>query len=39
MYHWHCPTGPFANLEARDQEIGEFYVVKNRRVTDCEAKI
>ena len=32
------PTGPFANLEPRDQEIGEFHESQKRRVTDFEAR-
>ena len=31
------PTNPFIILEPRDQEIGEFYVVEERRATDFEA--
>ena len=31
------PTVPFPILEPHDQEIGEFYVVQKRRVTDFEA--
>ena len=30
-------TGPFTILEPRDQGIGEFYVVQERRETDFEA--
>ena len=28
------PTNPFTFVEAQDQEIGEFYVVQERRATD-----
>ena len=31
------PTGPFTILEPRDQGIGEFYEVQERRATDFEA--
>ena len=31
------PTNPFTILELSDQEIGEFYVVQERRATDFEA--
>ena len=31
------PTGPFTILEPKDQEIGEFYEVQERRATDIEA--
>ena len=31
------PTNPFTFLEPRNQEIGEIYVVQERRVTDFEA--
>ena len=30
------PKDPFTILEPRDQEIGEFYVVHERRATDFE---
>ena len=33
----HFPAGPFTILESRDQEIGEFYVVKKRCATYFEA--
>ena len=32
-----CPTRPFTILEPQDQDIGEFYVVQERRTTDFEA--
>ena len=31
------PTNIFPILEPQDQEIGEFYVVQERRATDFEA--
>ena len=31
------PTNPFPILAPRDQEIGELYVVQDRRATDFEA--
>ena len=31
------PTNPFTILEPQDQEIGELYVVQERRATDFEA--
>ena len=31
------PTSPFTILEPQDQEIGEFYVIQERRATDFEA--
>ena len=31
------PTGPFTILEHRDQEMGKFYVVQQRRTTDFES--
>ena len=31
------PTNPFTMLEPQDQEIGEFYVLQERRATDFEA--
>ena len=31
------PTNPFTIWVLRDQEIGEFYVVQERRATDLEA--
>ena len=31
------PTNSFTILEPEDQEIGEFYVVQERRATDFEA--
>ena len=31
------PTKPFTILDAQDQEIGETYVVQERRATDFEA--
>ena len=34
---FHFPTNPFTILEPRDQEIGEFYLVQERRATDFEA--
>ena len=46
QYVWHfiCsfssqpdPTEPFTILEPYDQEIGELYLVQERRVTDFEA--
>ena len=32
------PTGPFTILEPHDQEIGDLYVVLERRLTYFEAK-
>ena len=32
------PTGPFTNFEPQDQEIGEFYVIQERRTTNFEAQ-
>ena len=32
-----CPTNPFIIFEPRDQNIGDFYVVLERRLTDLEA--
>ena len=34
---WSYPTNPFSILEPQDQEIGEFYVVQERRATDLKA--
>ena len=31
------PTGPFANREPQNQEIGEFYVLNKHRATDFAA--
>ena len=31
------PTGPFTIFEPQDQEIAEFYVVRERRTIDFEA--
>ena len=31
------PTNPFTILEPQDQEIGEFYVVQERHMTDFKA--
>ena len=33
----YLPTNTFTVLEPQDQEIGECYVVQERRVTDFEA--
>ena len=33
----HNPTNPFTILEPHDQEIDEFYLVQERRVTNFEA--
>ena len=33
----HCPIGPFTILELRDQDIGEFYKVREDPVTALEA--
>ena len=37
IFFYHDPTNPFTILEHSDQEIGEFYVVQERRATDFEA--
>ena len=37
MYCLDFPTDPFTILELHDQDIGEFYVVQEGRMTDFEA--
>ena len=35
----HIPTGPFENLEAQNQAIGEFYLVQERRSIEFDFEI